>query len=387
MKLNKRNTPSAYLFSLFLVMIIFANDKYLGITNYYFLPVLIFFVAIIESKGNFRKMGIEHYSALVFFSILCLKVAGNLMFSYVTTGVFLSYCLWLALFFLLTIPRDYDLEKLKIMCNGYIISSTIITLLIILYKREMYDWSGTFRYTISLSNGDFVDCNFLGAFMYFPAVLCWIRFLAREEKRERTFFLILFILISSGVLLTGSRGAMLALFIGIGFATIGFKKINFYSILLLAIVLFVVLYSFLPIQTFQRFFERNYILDNSNIYRIYKWEQGLNAFTNKPLWGQGLAYTTNLLSASLSAHNTFLTFLIQFGIIGALPFFIIIIKLFVSLFSKRSFPVLGIYIGWLVVSFVLEANYSIFFWTILIILYVYRNALNNNPKINMLKII
>lgn len=123
----------------------------------------------------------------------------------------------------------------------------------------------------------FLDPNFLGCFINI-VILILITLYKKISFKE---FIIAFLILISGVLLTFSRSAYLQLILGLGiYATLFNKKI-----LLLLIVIPLVLYFAIP-----RFAERingGFRIDTTASERVQSWQKGLQVFAQYPILGIG----------------------------------------------------------------------------------------------------
>jgi len=218
------------------------------------------------------------------------------------------------------------------------------------------------------------------------------------KKDRKDYYLYAFIytiitfIICIAVFMTGSRAGMLAMFLGgIIVFTYYMKGRNIvFGVLLLSAGGLIIL-CFLPDRLIQRMLYFNTYLDGSNYLRLMNWYYGIKAFFRSPLIGYGMVYSNNVLFKYFSyvraAHNTYITFLIQFGLIGALPVILILAKIFFKTLKGDMRVIFGALISMLFTSMMIENNISITFWMVLTLTYMVYNYKRDNPGVNVNEII
>ncbi|GIN96858.1 hypothetical protein J6TS1_27280 [Siminovitchia terrae] len=378
---------SIIMFGLFLVFVFMCNDRYLNITDYtIFLIIACFFCALewfISDKLHFK---IEHFCS--FFLIAYLLVSLYQIDITANSGIYLSYLLFLVFFILITIKKIKK-QEIRFIINSYIASATIISLSIIIFRNEFMGWTGTFRYTIRYSNQEYADPNFIAAYIYIAALFCIYKLLLVPKKSNKIIYSILAIVITTATLFTGSRAAMIGLVIGCIPLVLKGKKSLLISVISLSSIGFF-MFMFLPEGLKARMFYNTYI-DDSNITRMSLWMNGIEAFVKKPMIGYGPQYPLTIINehvgVSRAIHNTFIAFLVQFGLLGIVPLIIIIINPLRNLLNRSMFPLLGLYASWFFTLFMVEANVSIIFWSTITIITLIANYKKENPNSSILDII
>ncbi|MBU1089064.1 O-antigen ligase family protein [Patescibacteria group bacterium] len=178
-----------------------------------------------------------------------------------------------------------------------------------------------------------------------------INYLQRKNtKKTNIIILILLLIIFPTLLLTQSRSAILALFIGLLFLKPTNKKnkrmhspplAEIAKISILSILaIFSIIYSIL---IFQNKIPKKDITGSRLVY----WQQAISAFIDKPLFGNGpntfsyinKKYQKTPNSNTNLAHSSFFTYLSENGIFFTLLFFYLIIKQLISKTKQqRSHP-------------------------------------------------
>ena len=371
---------TAFFFGMFIIFAFTCNNMFFGITEYYYLPILLIFFGGIYLLNKKMTIGIEHYCSLAILLILLMN-----LFLYNTDlnrGVHFSYILFIVMFIVTTLKK-FNKGEIRFLMNCYILSAVIISLMIILFSQEFNDWIGSSRYTIKSLGNVYIDPNFLAAFINIPVIISINRLLA--SKNRKYVYLILIIIIASAVLLTGSRAAVVALFLG-SCLVISCYSNRLFIIILLLPILGLIIYVFLPYDTINRMFINSYFA-----VRLLNWRFALKAFMQKPFVGYGITETSSFLNTMFgykrAAQNTFLAFLVQFGILGSIPFFIIIMKIVLVTFKKDMRVLSGITVSVFFTSLMIEANISITLWVVIILLYLVNSYKKRNPEVDIKSII
>lgn len=188
--------------------------------------------------------------------------------------------------------------------------------------------------------------------------------LKNQEKpiiNEKNSALISLIILSGGLISSGSRGAYLGIFAASAFffSYLLYSKfsdtiktlINKGFIVLLIIISLGIFAFFLNISYFsQKSLENKNNLPSSVISRICLWEGGVNIIRDNPITGSGLsgfqaAHNQNRTCSqenSIYPHNIFLNFWTEVGIFGLISFVGLAIHLFFNLLKSKRVNYLNI---------------------------------------------
>jgi len=346
-----------------MLLVVFSPDVYMGIADYYYFMALVCLISL----GTLNKSNFNEVQTYLFFCIGWL-LSVSLITSFIligefSTGYAISYVLYL-LFFIVLLNYNFDTSEIRRVLDSYLWSGCLIAFLIVYYRKTFYD--GQVRFTVQVLDHPMFDPNFLGAFLVFPFIISSSKFILKRS------FLYLFstLLILCGLLMTASRGAMLSSSFGFIFvsAQILKKRSDFYKIFLVAILLLLLSYQFvdfIPEGSYERLFVDSYD-DGSNAKRLNNWEFGIDAFFKSPLFGYGLNGEMKILRSAVHsnrvAHNTYIAFLLQFGIVGCASIMYGIVKLFRKVIKYREYAMLGILLSTLFVNIFISGEVAIFFW-------------------------
>lgn len=387
--LNKNISLDILFLGFFLILTFKCNSNYLGITeNYYFLIISILF-SILYLKKEVVKIRFENFCIIFFIYYILLQLL--IVKLPLEKGVLLSYLVWSILFFILTI-RKINIDEIRFLINSYIIAAIIISLNIIIVRNEFNGWIGTYRYTFKFNSGIYVDPNFMASFLLMPSILSFNKVINKVRKDKLYIqYLIAFLLISIGIVLTGSRASLVALGISCIFILIYYRSFKVLGISTILIFIILILFKdMLPYGTVKRLFFNSYI-DGSNITRIDNWIHGIKAFSINPLIGYGSVSSSKILISIFgyehAIHNTYLTFLTQLGIIGFIPVIIVIIKILIYSIKRGNRILFPIVFSLLFTSFIIEQNTTITAWITIIIIYMIIIYRYNNKDISIQDII
>lgn len=373
--IKEKISPIVYILCLYILCIYFINDKYLGITKYYYFPLLMIGFFIIELiLGEKIKFDLNHLVILlliIFVSIKTVVLRGS-----INTGIIFSYLLQMILYLVLTMKK-FNMKEVKYTENAYILSALIISFIIAIFRNPVEGWIGFYRYTIRIYNGEYVDPNFLASFMLMPAFIIFNRCF---YITNRLISFLIFTIISFGIFMTGSRAAIIVLIFGVFLILSNYIKINLRKIIYLSIgilCILVLMKLFVPEELISRVFFKSYS-DGSNSRRISNWIMGVKCFIKSPIVGLEFWNSPELLNYYMgynyAIHNTFLVFLNHFGVLGCSLIIILLGNMLFFLLKGKDKVLIASFVGLLVTSVIIEQNYSITFWLILVMLKILEDS-------------
>ena len=173
------------------------------------------------------------------------------------------------------------------------------------------------RYTVGI-----VDPNYMAMVLGVGICLLWV---GRRSKRRFTSCLTL--LITLGIVMTGSRTALIAIFVAALYyftlgAFKGHQRARLFGGALIGLAVIAFSWQFVPDETQVR---ARTVLDaqddNSANSRRAAWAAGLEAWNNVPILGSGLAtfkvYTSNYYDGDpTAAHSLYVNLLVEGGLVG-----------------------------------------------------------------------
>lgn len=240
-------------------------------------------------------------------------------------------------------------EILKIK-TGFIISSWIVVIIMLFFSKiNTYDG----RWIIVI-NDNVLDPNYIVGFLLFGMMYHLNSLIDKKSLFNGLLFSILFVF----VVLTGSRGGMLA--ITIASLSLIFhkflmrdKKISIlFKLFILIVVLTItilILKEFLPDSLLKRFsFE--FSSNDLGAGRLSIWSEIISSFSSKPIWrfiiGNGLDTTKIVTFNGVVAHNVYLDTLVENGVVGLimlLSIYFVSLKISYRLDSVTFSSLIGLY--------------------------------------------
>jgi len=369
-----------WMLAITIAFVFLCNSRHLGI-NYYMpimLPaMLISFLSLFVQK---IKLRVEHFCILIL--ILLTVIHLNNSIEYLDDSKVIFSQTILLVFFMLFSLNKINIRGLKLLANSFIFCSVIFSFMIFIIP---YDYGGghySIRTFIGTHNA--LDPNYLAACIAIATPILLKRVIYPQNKQYRLLYIILLIIILLGLLMTGSRSAVVAFVFGFFVLAIKDKKKIFIALIFMGILSIVMLYL-LPQDIQDRLFYKSYI-DGSNIRRVQLWETTIDKILEKPMIGYGPISTKMIVSGynvTGATHNTFLMILLNFGLFGFVAFLIIYFKIFILCLNKDMYLFLAIFINLSFTSFIISNNISIFFWTTLVFLIMAGNYKMDHPEVTL----
>ncbi len=243
------------------------------------------------------------------------------------------------------------------------------------------------RLTIDEEN----DPNNLAALILTPLALSLDEFVKAKKPLYKVLYLGAVVLLAFTLLLTGSRGGMLAFatFLLAYFGADFLKTRNKKRVILFICIVLVVLIAatFLPTEIFARlFYEDSYnALIEQEGNRVVLWGRCFTELVpNMPLWGWGSGNNTTKLSEifgqTKGVHNTYISLLLEYGILG-LPLFIwFIAAILRRLYKRNGVCETALVLALLVVIIFLDAYAKKFLWNTLFLAAIYLKTKDSKEK-------
>lgn len=259
--------------------------------------------------------------------------------------------------------------------------SSFMTGVLFLFFKRPYEGIYISRQVIYLFGRE-MDPNNLAAFLLIGILISLDLIF---KKKYIVFSVALIILNFYGILLTGSRGAIVALVIStivILFLNRKQKSINLHKIIVylaVASILLVLMKDFVPESIYRRIFDFKSYEDGSG--RVEIWTNALSIFKQYSiLFGAGWGANYGYNALEIVAHNTFIAMLVDVGLIGFIIFFApVIYASLVSTRNKNSIPIV-LLINSFVLGMFLDTINKRFFWLPIIIVFISYNSIVSDDK-------
>ena len=362
---SEKVSLSAVFCCILIIGIYFSKTKYFNVGSYFVpflcLDVILLFENLIYKKifnYSFITKNLLLFLGYILVSILLLKK------QYEQDMVFTYFMFYTTL--ILALQREWNKKSIKIIVNSLMFSGVILSILTIIQHKMPYSYE--FRFAVYYSASEFFDVNFMGAFLLLPAFFSFEKLL----NKFSIYKLFVFGIIAIGICMSGSRGAVVPLLVGICLRLLYEKKSKFSTLCVISIVI-VGIVVFLPESMYDRFFTTSYI--STNTKRFYDWTYGWNAFKDSPILGSGFAASSTIIInkffVGVTAHNMYIVTLIQSGIIGALPLFVTYIYPIITLIKDRcNSKILIYYCAFMFSLGMIEPNASLVYFVPFMVFYI-----------------
>ena len=210
---------------------------------------------------------------------------------------------------LMRITPGYDRVLFKWLC--WIAAGSAVFSIVYFYSSHPFPH-------VRLKNCCHLHHAILGASAYgLVAVICFYRLIFEPDRNRRRLYRLIFFILLADMLLTKSRGPLLALVISVGAGEL--LRENIKPIALLAVIgIGYVLLVYLDVIQLSDFFTRNTLFS----YRLEIWRLTWEKILTAPWFGHGInSDETVLLSVGEYAHhphNVYLASLLHGGLVGGL---------------------------------------------------------------------
>lgn len=371
--INNSINASSFLTSLFSIYIIFCffepyiNALIGSIGKYFIFIVIIFFIM------SYKIVKIEwfHMSIILW---LTLKILSIFWASYnqIVQQHFISQIGMVILFITMTMVT-FDSKFTNSIINSLLYSSFLLGFLCLFFSEP---FGGVITRQVLTILGAQMDPNNQSAFLIIGITISSYILINKKSKVSYCVFLIGVIIVNIyAMFLTGSRGGLVSLVLILltlsllsekGDKLISKQTIrNFIIILLIVLVTYFLAKAFLPEKIFDRLFVISGYQGGSD--RVNIWGNAIKIFIDNPLIGGGWGSYWGYNGYYIVIHNTFLSVLIDGGLVGIILFFLPSLFIFVrSIKQQYVLPIL-ILISGLAPSFFIDAINKRFFWNAIIV--------------------
>ncbi len=277
--------------------------------------------------------------------------------------------------------KEYDLLKWAIIAGGVL--SALYS--IYSYKTGVYD-DPRLRASI-LIGGRYTDPNQFAFSILLPVALCLGTLLKTPSIRKKAFYGASLLIMIYGVVVTGSRGSLLATAVMIAFYLLSIKQKISFGIAAGAIA--VIMFSFVPDFFIHRIGQAE---ATGGAGRLFIWEVGLHAVKKYWLFGVGLSnfyeaymefvnYGPAFRVGATAPHNIYLDAVVSLGTPGILLMLAAMGKHYQLLKARFTTPDMektalkAAFWGTLAASFFLDTIWRKSFWLLWMMMAMNRNLL------------
>ena len=334
-----------------------------------------------------RQMRIR-FDPLIVFQFLFLILAVLSLFYSVdqssTVAVVITLSLNLVLVFSLGSMLSYSETEVNFLFKAMLYGSWLTVVLMLVFSNVSHDGRLTLQLGEGAQDQNYINGYILFAFSYHCKSAFWDR-----KWKHGILVLLLFVI----VLLTGSRGALLA-YITVALVHLFRMVINtgkavrnlllLIAIVLVALIAFEAVLNQLPADIAQRF-SWDFIMETGTTGRIRIWKDLWNHFCDgsmfRMLFGHGYGTTITVSIQGKVAHNLYLDNLITLGVFGLLLQILTQICVLREMVRQKELVLLGTYVGFLVMCLSLSLTAYKPIWNIMMITMIMRYSVQNNGNV------
>lgn len=337
-----------------------------------YIGMLLVGVIMLETIGLRKKLKLQIFMVFVF--LYWAHYAMGIFWSIAPATTFfavISMGNLIALLFVLSI-RDYTKTEFKLMKIASIASALFLSFQMMLSSSDVVFGRGSIGI-----NGVYVDPNDLSAAFIIPWIVSLDYILKNNTKKStKGILLIGFFIMGYGLLLTGSRGGLLAIITStLVFMTLNSKlsiKKKLWGMLVgstLSILLYKLVFEFLPRDVKMRL-SIDAVTQSGGSGRTEIISNALSYFSSlEPLHllvGNGLSTFTTVYESqffiTMASHNLFLQTLLDGGVIGLILVFMMFSYFSWYAIKTKNWLGLAILLGTIVMSFGIETWNKKFLW-------------------------
>lgn len=351
-------------------IILTSSTKYVGI-----LIFAVWVAEIIYNKDSLSFNGWKHILLLLAWMAygliitLTIGMTSNRTYEYIVTYLMMTMLV------VICSQEKWVKQDINLFLYTYYLGCIIMAIIAIVYGNNVYEGRSTI-----IIMGHYCDPNQLSASVL-PGV-----FIGFEESIKEDGFikkaghLLAMMIVIYGILLTGSRGALLGLLVGLTIllsVQIIYGKLRLYQIVILIIGAIIILRT-LPTLTLDRLRYSDIYLNGSGRSKI--WEILISSFDAKWIIGHGIgssiSYFLDYYGKASAVHNTFLLVLYESGFIGLTMFVFMLLDLLTTMIRSKNGLIAAILAGAMVNAFFLDSLNLRYLWNGIIFSIIQYNAFN-----------
>lgn len=335
---------------------------------------------IVIGLFQIRKMHIKRNPASMYLMLYIILIALTLPYSYSVSSSaneFMMYAMYALLIFFATGFTYNDREKKMIMAG--LVGSSVMALLLLC--GFSYEYEG--RLSIMVNSLRPEDPNQFSGYLI-PGALYMLHSLLSKDK-FRFLYLVGAGIFGYAVLLTGSRGGLLALVLGAialtwlhirrrsktfmgAFAAVG-------CAIIIILTITTQLIGYLNPEIVNRFTIED-IANTGGTGREDIWKENFDLFVHSPFARQLFGYGIGTMSdmGDKVAHNNWVQVLVEMGVLGLIVYSLMMVSVAIMLARSRNALALAIFISYLGLTVSLSLFSYKPIWAIFIIAIIFHNV-------------
>ncbi len=280
--------------------------------------------------------------------------------------------------FVASLPKNYiDLSLLE---KGFIIGAIVASAIMIISPTSSH-YTDEGRRTIMLF-GTTLDPNVLSGVMSLGLFSSINNIFMKNDLIKNIF---ISLIIFFGILLTGSRGALISIVTAVVIGLFSYKKdiksiLKITALLILLMIIGYFALTILPEELISNRFNLNILFGQNELashsHSRYKiWGYAIQLIVNRPFFGYGLG---NFFSAidtvykTCASHNMYILLLVEGGISGFIAFFTPLVSLWIKTKKNKNIGNVMLLTSILILAVSLDSITYKYFW--IGYLYIYLNS-------------
>lgn len=363
-----------YLVALFLFLspieafLVFMNAGTL-LKYYQIISIIIMMMILVASE---KKLKLNNLILVLIVFLMYMSMSLLWTESIIRGAMVMRSCLLQVVFIVFAVQFDYDAKAFKYMQIAMILGGILLSFLVLFNGKTYADYSN--RFSIYINDDNSIDPNNLGGLLVTSIALLFP--MTVKGMLKNTFKWGGLLLLVVALLMTASRGAVLAcvcaVFVCMLLQKNFKKKFKYILIIAIAVIALIFINRNSNVNFIGNLFERFQEGGGSN--RVDIWEHSISAFVEKPILGSGLGASPNVIrryyGVSIGSHNTFITFLLEGGIVLFALFVLLIFNVYKKLRGSLFYGVIACETASLVCSFFIDTYNKKIFWTPLLLCFI-----------------
>ena len=292
-----------------------------------------------------------------------------------------------ALMFLVVSMVQYEQKEAQILKKAYVVGVTILLLYMTFVPGAVTYSVWQHRLTLASANGAAIlDQNYLASIMLMPFAIVFDTLLGNNQKGvlRKIYYIIFCFGIVFYVFSTGSRSGLIALCLISGL--IVKKNSHKHALIIIIVILLLIvgvpyIIQLMPSDMLDRFTIDAFTGKTSESDdRLQLWAIAFDALGRgaRLVTGYGAGSSLKVIGQSYGSdtaiHNFYIAHLVEFGLIGFIPFITLLIRLIKGSFQKLNYESIYGFLGILFMGFFLDLLTTKFFWTAMLLMTVLVSA-------------
>ena len=368
-----------FVYIFFSVFEFYINATIGHIPRYFMLLYTLILLIWFTFNGSIRRVKYIQvlYICWMLYAIMTVSWSSNIYIFRVYAFTFITMTLVLVCM----LGYSFKTEEMKRIIFFYQICSLVLCILGVFFSKPLLDdYTNNIRYVLYIG-GQRADPNYLLALYVICFQIGLYKFL--NETKLKVFNAISVLISAYVILYTGSRSGILIIFVSVLIiAWERIKSVSFLQIIgiiigagVLIFVAYFIAYRFIPEATLNRVFGIGSLSFSDSTGRLDSWTVRFGMWNSPLYWIFGMGFGSN------TAHSTLLSFVLEFGIFGALLYFIPTFSIAKRCFNEKNSLAIALFCGGMIQAFLCPATNMRFFWNAMIIPVLILNSYNSNKTV------